>query len=172
MNPQIILASGSPRRKMLLEWAEVSFTVKTADTEEIIQPGLLPEEVAIDIAREKATAVRKTLEKNQSESIIIAADTIVVLENEIIGKPKDRNHAIETLNKLSGKQHRVITGVVMINDIHHESVDNVASKTPNNMRRAEVKRCIVFLVYPSEEVQYEEDMKECILEIPLHGSGI
>lgn len=121
MNPQIILASGSPRRKMLLEWAEVSFTVKTADTEEIIQPGLLPEEVAIDIAREKATAVRKTLEKNQSKSIIIAADTIVVLENEIIGKPKDRNHAIETLNKLSGKQHRVITGVVMINDIHHES---------------------------------------------------
>jgi septum formation protein len=121
MKPQIILASGSPRRKMLLEWAEVSFTVKTADTDEIIQPGLSPEDAAVDIARVKADAVRQTLEVNHTQSIIIAADTIVVLDNEIIGKPKDRNHAIEILNKLSGKEHRVITGVVITNDILHES---------------------------------------------------
>lgn len=121
MKKNIILASGSPRRKMLLEWAEVKFIVKTADTEEIIQPGLTPEEVAVDIATMKANAVKQLLEIEHSGSIIIAADTIVVLENQIIGKPVDREHAIEILSKLSGQQHRVITGVVMTNEIHTES---------------------------------------------------
>lgn len=121
MKKNIILASGSPRRKMLLEWAEVKFTVKTADTEEIIQPGLTPEEVAVNIARMKANAVNQKLDIEHAGSIIIAADTIVVLENQIIGKPVDREHAIEILSKLSGQEHRVITGVVMTNEILTES---------------------------------------------------
>jgi septum formation protein len=121
MKKNLILASGSPRRKMLLEWAELEFTVRTADTEEIILPGLTPEEVAVDIASIKANAVKQILGIEHSGSIIIAADTIVVLGNQIIGKPNDRDHAIEILSKLSGQQHRVITGVVMINEIHTES---------------------------------------------------
>jgi septum formation protein len=108
---EIILASGSPRRKMLLEWAEVKFTVQVADCEEIVNPELKPEEVAVEIARSKLTAVRSLLSSNQSDAVLIAADTIVVLENEIIGKPANRTHAIEILNKLSGKTHRVISGV-------------------------------------------------------------
>ncbi|MEN9883778.1 MAG: septum formation protein Maf [Bacteroidota bacterium] len=108
---EIILASGSPRRKMLLEWAEVKFTVQVADCEEIVNPELKPEEVAVEIARIKLTAVRSVLSSHQSHAVLIAADTIVVLDNEIIGKPANRSHAIEILNKLAGKTHRVISGV-------------------------------------------------------------
>jgi septum formation protein len=106
---------------MLLEWAEVEFTVKTADTEEIVQPELTPEQVAIDIANVKANAVKQKLEIEHLDSIIIAADTIVVLDNQIIGKPQSKDHAIDILRSLSGQQHRVITGVVMTNDSHTES---------------------------------------------------
>jgi septum formation protein len=108
---EVILASGSPRRKMLLEWAEVKFTVQVADCQEIVNPELKPEEVAVEIARSKLTAVRSVLSSNQSHAVLIAADTIVVLDNEIIGKPANRSHAIEILNKLAGKTHRVISGV-------------------------------------------------------------
>lgn len=107
----IILASGSPRRKMLMEWAEVDFVVKVADTEEFVNPKLEPEQVAMEIAQTKNWAVQQMLEKEQQDSIVVSADTIVVLDKEIIGKPADRNQAIEMLLKLSGKTHRVITGV-------------------------------------------------------------
>jgi septum formation protein len=103
-----VLASQSPRRKQLLEWAEVDFEIIVEPTEETYPPEISPEEVAVHIARQKATAAR-----HRTEKTIIAADTIVVLGSEIIGKPKDRNHAIEILQKLSGQLHKVITGVVI-----------------------------------------------------------
>jgi septum formation protein len=103
----IILASQSPRRKQLLEWAEVEFEIIVEPTDESYPFTLGPKDVAIHIARQKAAAVRH---KTQGK-IIIAADTIVVLGEEIIGKPKDKNDAINTLNKLSGHHHQVITGV-------------------------------------------------------------
>ena len=107
---QIILASQSPRRKQLLEWAEVSFQIIVAGTEETFPKNLVPTEVALHIAMEKAKAVQK----KAADKIIIAADTIVVLNHEIIGKPVDRNDAITILNKLSGAHHTVITGVVIL----------------------------------------------------------
>ncbi len=96
---------------MLLEWAEVDFVVKVADTDEFVNPKLEPEQVAMEIAQTKNWAVQQMLEKEQQDSIVVSADTIVVLDKEIIGKPADRNQAIEMLLKLSGKTHRVITGV-------------------------------------------------------------
>jgi len=107
---QIILASQSPRRKQLLEWAEVSFQIIVAGTEETFPKNLVPTEVALHIAMEKA----KSVQKKAADKIIIAADTIVVLNHEIIGKPVDRNDAITILNKLSGAHHTVITGVVIL----------------------------------------------------------
>lgn len=104
----VVLASQSPRRKQLLEWAEVDFEIIVEPTEETYPEGLTPEEVAIHIARQKAAAVR-----NRTDKIIVAADTIVVLGEEIIGKPKDRDDAIAILEKLSGAHHKVITGVVI-----------------------------------------------------------
>lgn len=108
---KIILASQSPRRKQLLEWAEVPFEVLVTETDESYPENLPVEDIAIHIAKNKALAVKKTA---GSGRIILAADTIVVLQNEIIGKPKDRTEAISILSKLSGKQHKVITGVVLL----------------------------------------------------------
>jgi septum formation protein len=116
-----ILASQSPRRKQLLEWAEVDFEIIIRPTEETYPETLSPEEVAIHIAKQKAAAV---LQEYSSGKTIIAADTIVVLENEIIGKPKDRADAITILNKLSDKTHQVITGVVLTDGAKEISFSN------------------------------------------------
>jgi septum formation protein len=107
---KIILASQSPRRRQLLEWAEVPFTVVVKETDESWPAGLTTDEVAVHIARNKALAVQHELEP---DAVILAADTIVVLGNEIIGKPKDRDDALYILAALSGQQHKVITGVVI-----------------------------------------------------------
>lgn len=106
-----ILASQSPRRKQLLEWAELAFEVMVVPTEETYPAELATEEIPVFIARNKAVAVKEKL--SDDEAIIIAADTIVVLDNRIIGKPVDREDAINILSALSGSTHRVITGVVI-----------------------------------------------------------
>lgn len=116
---KIILASQSPRRRQLLEWAEVPFTVIVSDTDESYPGGLTFEETAIHIARNKALAVKKTCQnlKDRSDLLpILAADTIVVLNNRIIGKPTNREDALFILAELSGHQHQVITGVVILNN--------------------------------------------------------
>lgn len=107
---KIILASQSPRRKQLLEWAEMPFEIIVKETDESYPDGLSVEETAIHIARQKALAVQPTVATN---SIILAADTIVVLNERIIGKPKNREDAIKILTDLSGNKHMVITGVVI-----------------------------------------------------------
>lgn len=108
---KIILASQSPRRKQLLEWAEIPFDVVVSETDETFPPRLKVSEAAIHIARQKALAVHAAVE---NDSIILAADTIVVLKGRIIGKPKDREEAMRILTDLSGHKHMVITGVVIL----------------------------------------------------------
>ena len=108
---KIILASQSPRRKQLLEWAEIDFEVEVSANNETFPDNLSVEDVPVFIARNKAKAVQQ---KHNDDVIIIAADTIVVLNNEIITKPSDKNHAIKILQKLSTKKHKVITGVVLL----------------------------------------------------------
>jgi septum formation protein len=111
MHP-IILASQSPRRKQLLEWAEVAFEIKVQETEETYPPQMPVTEVPVFIARNKALAVQHHY--NFHHRVILAADTIVVLDKEVIGKPRDRNDAINIITKLSGNTHQVITGVVIL----------------------------------------------------------
>ena len=110
---KIILASASPRRKQLLEQAEIDFEVVVSETDESFPSDLPIPEVPMHIALQKAKAVANLVEAN---TIIIAADTIVVVDDEIIGKPKDENDAILILQKLNGKTHRVITGVCIVKD--------------------------------------------------------
>lgn len=107
-----ILASASPRRKQLLEWAEIDFEIRLHPTDESFPSGLTPAETAEHIAVEKAVSVAGDTDGQRT---VIAADTIVVLNNEIIGKPTDRNNAINILKKLSGQRHQVITGVALVN---------------------------------------------------------
>ena len=108
---QIILASQSPRRKMLLEWAEVPFEVVVADIDEVYPETLSKQLVPEYIAANKALATKDKI--SNKDACIIAADTIVLLNNEILGKPKDREDAIRSLEKLSGNVHEVITGVAI-----------------------------------------------------------
>ena len=113
---KIILASQSPRRKQLLEWAEVPFEIVVKETDERFPPGLEPDEVAVYIARNKAFAVqqlRSNLSAGAEDEVILAADTIVVLGDNIIGKPVHREDAVSILLALSGSIHKVITGVVI-----------------------------------------------------------
>ena len=103
-----ILASQSPRRKQLLEWAEVDFEIRVQSTDETFPADISPEEAAVHVARVKAKAIDA-----EPGRIIIAADTMVVLKGEIINKPADREDAIHMLKKLSGQHHQVVTGVVL-----------------------------------------------------------
>ena len=114
-----ILASQSPRRKQLLAWADIEFDIIVSAAEEDFPSDMDVQEVPVHIAQKKAMAVQQKIKDEfpiHQGKWIIAADTIVVLENEIIGKPIDRADAISILQKLSGKTHRVITGVYLVND--------------------------------------------------------
>ncbi|HUS02719.1 MAG TPA: Maf family protein, partial [Chitinophagaceae bacterium] len=108
---RIILASQSPRRKQLLQWAEVPFDVVIKETDESFPKHLLPADVAIHIAKNKAAVIKHLY---GDDVPILSADTIVVLNKEIIGKPADREDAINILSKLSGEKHHVITGVCLL----------------------------------------------------------
>lgn len=119
---RVILASQSPRRKHLLEQAGIPFEIKVVETAETFPPDMPVPEVPGHIALQKALAVTALC---SAEDIIIAADTVVVLDNMIIGKPKDREDAIRILTALSGRTHQVITGVV----IKQGSTENVFAKT-------------------------------------------
>jgi septum formation protein len=114
---KIILASQSPRRSQLLQWAEIPFEVNIAETDESYPPHLPPPEIAMHIAFNKAITVKRNRDRsdaNVNGYTILAADTIVVLDNKIIGKPAGRREAIETLTDLSGRTHLVITGVCIL----------------------------------------------------------
>lgn len=111
MTIPIILASKSPRRKELLKQIGLSFLSETADVDERIHPKELPEAYVERIALEKAIVVKS----RTNSGIIIAADTIVVYGNKILGKPADSQEAKKMLSNLSGKVHRVLTGLAIVN---------------------------------------------------------
>jgi septum formation protein len=117
---KVILASSSPRRSQLLEWADIPFEIIVKHTTENYPEGMAPEDVPEYLAREKATLVWESLhEKNEathhfSASLpVLAADTVVILDHTIIGKPDNRIEAIDSLKLLSGKTHKVVTGVAI-----------------------------------------------------------
>lgn len=112
-NRLLILASQSPRRKQLLEWAEIPFEVIVHDTDESYPSSLDAASVPEFIARAKGLAVLDSLPAADRGRPLVAADTVVVLDGDIIGKPKDRAEAVSILRRLSGREHRVITGVYL-----------------------------------------------------------
>ena len=106
---QLILASQSPRRRELLGLFHIPFTVRVADIDEAMDRTKPPLEEVARVSRLKALAVA-----GNSEDVIIAADTIVVLEGNVLGKPTDRDDAIRMLTALSGRDHQVMTGVTVV----------------------------------------------------------
>ena len=108
---KIILGSGSSRRKELLEAAGLVIDVVVKDHKEVIPLGLHGHEIAVAISKQKAEAYKPIYDDNV---IVITADTIVLYRGEVLGKPSDCDEAIAMIKKLSGKTHRVITGVTLL----------------------------------------------------------
>jgi septum formation protein len=135
----IILASNSPRRKDLLRQIGVDFSVDPADVDERILPGESPEGYAVRVALDKArVAAART-----GTGILIAADTIVVLDDEILGKPADAADAERMLTMLSGKVHCVITGLAVMD-----------AATGKSLSRTSITRVWFRSLAPSEIISY------------------
>ena len=106
---QIILASSSPRRRDLLQAAGFEIIIRPADVEELTG-GLAPRDLVVANAEKKALHVAA----ERRGELILGADTVVVLDGEILGKPRDKDHASEMLGRLSGRVHEVLTGVCLV----------------------------------------------------------
>jgi len=141
MSKKIVLASQSPRRKQLLEWAEVDFDVLVKTTDESFPANMPVEEVPVHIARNKAIALLTDADyqKYESNALILAADTIVVLDGSIIGKPAGREDAIDILSRLSGKKHLVITGVVLIKGSDEISFSDITEVWFHSLTKSQIE---------------------------------
>ncbi|GAE34955.1 Maf family protein [Halalkalibacter akibai] len=104
-----ILASGSPRRKELLQQAHLSFSIETSTVEEIVEEGLKPEEVVQQLALQKA----KDVWSKHPQALVLGSDTVVAYQSDILGKPADEKEAKAMLETLSGNIHSVYTGVAL-----------------------------------------------------------
>ncbi len=125
---QIYLASRSPRRRELLTQIGVMHETVTARVDETPQPDEVPAEYVLRLAREKAEAGRSALKGSAGGIPVLAADTAVVVENEILGKPSDRETALSMLARLSGRSHKVLTAVALAGE-HTESRLSVSRVT-------------------------------------------
>jgi septum formation protein len=130
----IILASRSPRRIHLLHQIGLSFTVQESGVDEHIPDGIAPEEVVRRLSLEKASRVAERLH----DGIVIGADTIVVLDGKILGKPSSKGEAISMLSKLGGKTHTVFTGFAMIDVVSKKSYVDY-EKTEVTFRRLSIE---------------------------------
>lgn len=122
---RIILGSGSPRRRELLAGLDVEFTVDTGNTfEESVPEGSVPEDVALLMALGKSHGFHRPLE---ADELLITADTVVVVDNRVLGKPHSREEAVAMLRELSGKPHRVISGLVFRTADKESSVTDITT---------------------------------------------
>ena len=133
---RIVLASNSSRRKELLAGIDVAYEVRTLPDVDETFPEMLPhEEVAEFLARKKADSYLDTLKEDE---LLITADTIVLLNGDILGKPTDKEDAAHMLHRLAGNQHRVITGVCLSTHKKQEYFSDVAYVTFGNLSHEEI----------------------------------
>ncbi|WP_273444886.1 Maf family nucleotide pyrophosphatase [Neolewinella agarilytica] len=135
--PTIILASKSPRRSYLLEQAAIPFTVRTADVEEIYPDDLPALEVAPYLAKLKAKGSLHLLETE--DEVLLTADSVVIIDGVIYGKPKDRAEAIATIEKMSGRMHTVVTGCCLMNRQREMVFSGVSDVYFNELSRSEIE---------------------------------
>lgn len=112
--PGLVLASASPRRREILAAADVRFDVHPSDVEERTRPDEAPEDLARRLAIEKALDVARRFDIDPPRPVL-GADTIVVAEGDtVLGKPRDEEHAVQLLERLMGRTHRVMTGIALV----------------------------------------------------------
>ena len=146
----LILASASPRRQELLRSAGIPFTAQPADIDETPLAGEAPRDCAERLAREKALAV---FQKNPQQCVL-GADTIVVVDDVILGKPRDADDAARMLRLLSGRTHAVITGVCVVNPVASgESVASGQWSVASNIKNASETTLVTMCEISEEEIR-------------------
>ena len=121
MNPNLVLASQSPRRKELLGILGIPFTVVPSLIDETPEPGESPDTFASRVAREKGIEVTSRV----TQSVVLSADTVVTVDGDILGKPVDADDAARMLRRLSGTRHFVITAVCIVNQLKNETLEGL-----------------------------------------------
>ncbi len=127
---KIILASGSPRRQQFLKDLDIDFEIRLKEVEEVYPPNLKADEITTYLAQLKAKAFEGTLQENE---LLITSDTIVWMNNQAVGKPKDYDDAFEILKKLSNATHEVITSVCFTTNHSTETLFDVTKVTFNTL---------------------------------------
>ncbi len=161
----IILASASPRRKELLTTAGVEFEVLVSDADETIPEGTLPVDAAMLTAEKKALAVAEKC----TDAVVIGADTIVVLDGRILGKPKDEADAKAMLRFLSGREHEVITGVCLTDGIKTEKFAQVSKVKFYELTDAEIAAYVATKEPNDKAGAYGIQGKGCVLVEGIEG---
>ena len=131
----LILASQSPRRKELLGLLGIPFTIQVSRADETMEPGKSPARQVAEVSRRKALAAVVSV-----EDVVIAADTIVVCDDEILGKPKDRTDAVRMLKMLSGRTHQVMTGMTVRHGSQLYSCTEITDVTFRELSGREIER--------------------------------
>lgn len=180
---RIVLASGSPRRKEILSKFNINFDIEISDIEEKVGKFEEPAVVSMALAFEKAKDV---MERTDEDAIIISADTIVVVDNEILGKPKSREDGKNMMMKLSGSSHEVITGFSIVSRRNNKKiVDYEVTKVKfRDMDEALINRYLDTLEYKDKAGGYGiqgigsiliEKIDGCyfnVMGLPIHRLGI
>ena len=133
----LILASASPRRQELLKLFGVPFTVRVADIDETMDPSAAPFDEVARVSRLKAQAIPR-----QADDIVIAADTIVVCEGRVLGKPRSEEEAFSMLRLLSGRDHQVMTGCTLLREGKAETFTEVTDLHFRDLSDKEIARYV------------------------------
>ena len=133
----LILASASPRRQELLKLFGVPFSVRVADIDETMDPGKPPYDEVARVSHLKANAIAR-----EAGDVVIAADTIVVCEGHVLGKPRSEAEAADMLQLLSGRDHQVMTGCTILRDETCETFTEVTDLHFRPLRRSEIDRYV------------------------------
>lgn len=161
---KIILASASPRRRELLTTAGIEFEVLVSEADETIPEGTAPKEAAMMTAEKKALAVAE-----KCDGTVIGADTIVVIEDRILGKPKDEADAADMLRFLSGREHEVITGVCITDGEKTEKFAQVSKVRFYELTEDEIAAYVATKEPMDKAGSYGIQGKGCVLVESIEG---
>ncbi len=136
---QIYLASASPRRQELLRQLGLEFEAIPSRLDEVPQPGERPQDYVVRVARDKARHVtRRIREQGLTPHPVLGADTEVVLDGEILGKPRDRAHGLDMLRRLAGRTHEVLSGLCVLHAGREQTALSVSRVTFRPLAAAEI----------------------------------
>jgi septum formation protein len=162
----LILASASPRRQELLRAAGIAFIAQPADIDERLLPGESPQAYSERLAREKALAVFQM----RTQDYVLGADTIVVVDNQILGKPRDEDDAARMLRLLAGRTHTVITGVCVASSFL-ATPDNVKADSKQHIVSANIQTASESTLVTMTEISEDEIRDYIATGEPMDKAG-